>query len=236
MHRFKICLLGIFLVSGSLFALNVPQLHGRVNDYAGMLSVEQRQNIDDLLMQYEQQTSNQFAVLTITSLDGDSLEDFSMRTVEKWKLGQKGKNNGLLLLIVKNDRKIRIEVGYGLEPVITDAYSGEVIRDILAPSFRDGNFAQGIADALYALMQKAGSEFTSDHKPVYRVDQTPAGPPDILVMIIVFLFIFFAIRHPIFAGYLIGNILGGGRGGSSGFGGFSGGGGSFGGGGASGGW
>lgn len=147
----------------------------------------------------------------------------------------KNKNNGVLLLIVKNERRVRLEVGYGLEPVLTDAFSGTIIREILAPAFQDGNYGQGIADTLYALIQKTGTEFTT-YKPQYAARPEPEIP-DIVVLIFIIIIILFAIKNPVFAGYLIGSLLSGGRhsGGSS-FGGFSGGGGSFGGGGASGRW
>lgn len=218
-----------------LFALNIPQLQGRINDQAGLLSAEQRQTIENLLGQYEQQTSNQFAVLTIDSLEGDSLEDFSLRTVEKWKLGQKGKDNGALLLIVKNDRKVRIEVGYGLEPVLTDVFCGNTIREVLAPAFGEGNYGQGIADTLYAMMQKTGVEFTN-YTPQYTAPPT-AELPNAVVLFFIIIIILFAIKNPILAAYIISSMLsGGGRSGGSSFGGFSGGGGSFGGGGASGSW
>ena len=231
-YRILLCIL---LSWSSLFAFNVPTLHGRVSDYAKLLSADQVQTIESLLAQYEQQTSNQFAVLTIDSLEGDSLEDFSLRTVEKWKLGQKGKNNGALLLIVKNDHKVRIEVGYGLEPVLTDVFCGSTIRDVLAPAFRDGNYGQGIADTLYAMMQKTGTEFTN-YKPQYTA-QPEAEIPNVVVFFFIILIVLFAIKNPILAGYIIGSLLsGGGRSGGSSYGGFSGGGGSFGGGGASGSW
>lgn len=226
--------LSSFIFCTVLFALNVPQLQGRVNDYAGMLSPEEKQSIEGLLARYEQLSTNQFAVLIIPSLDGDNLEDFSLRTVEKWRLGQKDKNNGLLLVLVAKERRVRIEVGYGLEPVITDAFSGTVIREVLAPAFQDGKYAQGLADTLYALMQKTGTDL-GDYTPQYAVAQTPEIP-DIVVLIFIVIIVLLAIKNPVFAGYLIGSMLSGGRGGSSGFGGFSGGGGSFGGGGASGRW
>lgn len=226
-------ILALVLLFTSLFALNVPPLQNRVNDHAQLLSAQEQQTIETLLAQYEQQTSAQFSVLIIPSLEGDNLEDFSIRTVEKWQLGQKGKNNGALLLIVKNERLVRIEVGYGLEPVLTDAFSGMLIRDILAPAFRDGNYAQGISDTLYAMMQKTGVELTT-YTPQYT--STPSAEiPDFVVFIFILLLIFFAIKNPVFAAYLLSSMLSGGRGGSS-FGGFSGGGGSFGGGGASGRW
>lgn len=159
------------------WSFEVPVLSGRVNDYARILTTSEQQQLDDFLAEYEQKTSNQLVLLTLTSLEGESLEDFSIRTVDKWKLGQKAKDNGLLLLVVKNERKVRVEVGYGLEPTITDAFCGELIREVIAPSFQNGNYYQGIYDAFYNITEKIGGEFSTDRysKPVYRVDQTNPG-------------------------------------------------------------
>lgn len=149
-----------FLVAWSLhapvaFAREVPPLSGRVNDLAGMLSPQAEATLEDKLARYEQATQRQFALLTIDSLEGDALEDFSIRVVEAWKLGKKGKDDGLLLLIAQKERKLRIEVGYGLEGDITDAFSARVIRNVLTPALRAGNAEQGIAQAFDVLMQKA---------------------------------------------------------------------------------
>ncbi len=171
MRIFKYLLIGLVFLSLSS-ALDVPKLVGRVNDQAKLLTIQEQQQLEDFLAGYERETSNQLAVLIIPSLDGESLEDYSMRVAEKWKLGVKGKDNGLLLLIALNDKKIRIEVGYGLEGPVTDVFTGEVIREIIAPAFRQGDYYQGIYDALFAVAKKVGGEFTPDKysAPVYGVD------------------------------------------------------------------
>lgn len=102
-------------------ARDVPTLAAHVNDTAGMLSPDERAQLEAQLVAYEHKTGRQFALLTIDSLNGDALEDFSIRVVEAWKLGQKGKDSGLLLLVVKDDHKLRVEVGYGLEGTVTDS-------------------------------------------------------------------------------------------------------------------
>src|SRR6185436_3359338 len=107
-------------------------------DIAEMLSPTAEQQLEQKLSAYENNSQHQFALLTIDSLEGDALEDFSIRTVEAWKLGKKGKDDGLLLLVVERDRKLRIEVGYGLEGDITDAVSARVIRNVLGPALRAG--------------------------------------------------------------------------------------------------
>jgi len=128
--------LGVLLVVGPAFALDVPSLDGRVNDHARLLSPDRAASLEERLAGYEQKTGHQFVLLTIASLEGDPLEDFSIRTVEKWKLGRKKVDDGLLLLIAKKERKVRIEVGYGLEGNITDAESSRIIRRVIAATLQ----------------------------------------------------------------------------------------------------
>jgi uncharacterized protein len=143
------------------WALAVPALKGRINDYAGLLSSATAQQLDAGLAQLESTDSTQIVVLTIPSLEGDSLEDFSIRVVEQWQIGQKGKDNGALLLVSKNDRKIRIEVGYGLEGKLTDLVSGRIIRNIIVPQFKMGRYDQGIIDGVSAMAGVVRGEFTA---------------------------------------------------------------------------
>ena len=140
-------------------ALDVPPLKGRVNDYAGMLSPSTRDTLNRMLAGFEQHESTQIVVLTIPSLKGDSLDGFSIRVAEKWKIGQSGKDNGVILLISRDDRKIRIEVGYGLEGRLTDLVSGRIIRNIIVPEFRQGNFDQGVMNGVTAIMAVVKGEF-----------------------------------------------------------------------------
>jgi len=137
-------------------ALEVPPLRGRITDLAEIVPPEAEQRITQKLLGHEQTTGQQFAVLTVPSLEGDPIEDFSIRVVEKWQLGTKGKDDGLLLLVARDDRKVRIEVGYGLEGTITDAVSSRVIREVITPEFRKGDFAGGIEAGLDVLMKAAG--------------------------------------------------------------------------------
>lgn len=151
----------ILLSSGLAVALEVPPLKGRVNDYAGILSPATAQQLEAMLENFEATDSTQIVLLTIPSLEGDSLENFSMRVVESWKIGQAKLDNGALLLISKNDRKLRIEVGYGLEGTLTDLTSGRIIRDVITPRFKEGNFDQGVMDGLSAMMAAVKGEFTA---------------------------------------------------------------------------
>ena len=128
-------------------ALDVPALKGRVNDYGNILSSSTERQLDAVLSDLERTDSTQIVVLTIPSLEGDSLEDFSIRVADKWKIGQKNRDNGAILIISKNDRKLRIEVGYGLEGSLTDLISGRIIQNVIVPYFKRGNFDDGVSDA-----------------------------------------------------------------------------------------
>ena len=125
-------------------ALDVPALQGRVNDYAGMLAPATERHLDAALQDLERSDSTQIVVLTIASLEGDSLEDFSIRVAEQWRIGHKGLDNGAILLIAKADRKLRIEVGYGLEGRLTDLMAGRIIANVIVPYFKNGQI-----DALF---------------------------------------------------------------------------------------
>ncbi len=234
----------IFLLP--LPALEVPPLTGPVEDKAAILSPEEKQELEQFLLALDRQTGVQIAVLTIPSLEGESLEAFSMETAETWKLGQEGEDNGILLLVALAERAIRIEVGYGLESTLTDAKSGLIIRSVMAPRFREGRYGQGIIEAVrnMAGIATGNEEILSEQvrNPDTRDnDDTFAG----LIFFIIFTLIMlsgFGKRGGLIRLLFLGSLLGGGRrgggfggGGFSG-GGFSGGGGGFGGGGASGGW
>lgn len=139
-------------------ALEVPPLSGRINDLAGLLSQEQANSLEDQLGQFEQETGHQLALLTIATLNGESLEDFSIRVADAWKIGHKGNDNGVILLVVRDDRKLRIEVGYGLEGVLPDAIANRIINGAIVPRFRDNDFGGGIQDGLIAVQQTIRGE------------------------------------------------------------------------------
>jgi uncharacterized protein len=183
---------GLFLVLTLLFlgtrpalALEVPPLKGRVNDYAGILAPATARQLEEVLKNFETAESTQIVLLTVPSLEGASLEDFSLRVVEAWKPGQKKLDNGALLLIAKNDRKLRIEVGYGLEGKLTDLVSGRIIRDIITPRFKEGNFDQGVIDGISAMMAAVKGEFAAaDNKP----QQNKGVDPGAIVIFLVVIF------------------------------------------------
>jgi uncharacterized protein len=151
-----LCLLCILNVA---LALEVPTLQQRVNDYANILSPATVGQLENVLATLEQEESTQIAVLTINSLEEESLEDFTLRVVENWQLGQEKLDNGALLFIAKNDRKIRIEVGYGLEGVLTDLTAGRIIRNVITPNFKNGNFDQGVIDGVSTMIAAVRGEY-----------------------------------------------------------------------------
>ncbi len=140
-------------------AAEVPFLSSRVNDYANMLSPGAAERLEQTLKAHEDSTTNQIVVLTIPSLEGDVLEEFSIRVVEQWRLGTQENDNGVLLLIVRDDRKIRIEVGNGLEGVLPDGLCGTIIRHFITPEFKEGRFDEGIEGGISAIIRAIGNEY-----------------------------------------------------------------------------
>jgi uncharacterized protein len=143
----------IMFISTILFAADVPYLTGRITDNAQLLSPEVNRSLSDSLQAHEKRTGNQIAVLTIATLDGESIEDYAVRVFESWKLGQKGRDNGVLIVVAPNDRRMRIEVGYGLEGTLTDAMAGRIVQNVMTPKFKNGDFDGGIADGARAVIE-----------------------------------------------------------------------------------
>ncbi|HHS12576.1 MAG TPA: TPM domain-containing protein, partial [bacterium] len=131
---------------------DIPYLTGRVTDTARILSRETIQSLTETLKVHEERTGNQIAVLTISTLEGESIEDYAVKVFDAWKLGQEGEDNGLLILVVPDDRRMRIEVGYGLEPVLTDGKAGEIIHNVMTPRFKTGDYDDGIAEGVRAVI------------------------------------------------------------------------------------
>jgi uncharacterized protein len=142
-----------------LQASTLPPLTGRVVDTAGLLSPEERANLTSRLEAIESETSVQIVVATIPSLEGEPIEDYSIRLAEAWKAGQKGLDNGVILLVARDERKVRIEVGYGLEAVIPDGLAGRIIRERIAPSFQPGKYYEGLLAAVSGIDLAARKEY-----------------------------------------------------------------------------
>lgn len=231
-----LALLVILLLGGRALPLDVPPLKSRVMDFAGILTPSQIYRLEEKLYLFEKQTSNQIAILAIPSLEGESIEEYSIRVVEKWKLGVKGKDNGVLLLIAMKERKIRIEVGYGLEGALPDILAFNIIRTQIAPRFKRGKYYEGILAGVESIMDAIKGEYVAEAPP-----ERARGGAKSIGSLLTFIFLMLLFLLPgrgrmgwFWAGVGMGSFFRGGRGG--GFGGFGGGGGGFGGGGASGGW
>ncbi|QBG48543.1 TPM domain-containing protein [Verrucomicrobia bacterium S94] len=225
-----------------------PKRGHAVNDYANIIPAAQEAKIESMIDELEQKTSAEIAVVTLQSLEGGEIDDFTNRLFEKWGVGQKGKDNGVMFLAAMRDRKMRIEVGYGLEGAIPDATAGRIRRNIITPYFKAGHPGTGIEAGVAALAleiaEEYGVELSGAVQPAryaasrHRSETRKQNP--IFPLIFGIAFVIFAIRHPHLALFLLMSSGGrGGRGGGFGGGGFSGGGfggGMSGGGGSSGGW
>lgn len=232
-------LLIVCLALAAYASSDIPILTQRVNDFAQMLSRGEAIQLETILKQFEDSTSNQLVILTLSSLEGSDLEDFSIKVFEKNKIGQAKKDNGVLLLVVKGERLIRIEVGYGLEGVLTDALSSRIIEREIKPAFKEGEFFEGFLSGVSAIIQATAGEYQGNR----RKTDSDSIPSIVYLLLLFFLFGWPAIlRKSRFknkgwsyhSGWGIGS--GGWRGGGGFGGGWSGGGGFGGGGGASGRW
>jgi len=247
-----------FLVTASFAVVPpIPQMPSHyVVDLAGIIEDNVELRLNGYLQELEQKTTAQVVVLTVTSLEGESIDELSITTAhDKWKLGQKDKDNGVLLVVALEDRKYRFEIGYGLEGILPDSLIGSIGRKYLVPYFKKGDYSTGIYSATLTLINEIASsegvEITGMPN-LQRPDYYGRSPRGRGILGTIFIILFFIgaiilfIRHPrLFMFFLLASLLGGGRRGWGGGGGFGGGGfgsfgggggGGFGGGGASGGW
>ncbi len=235
-----------------------PALSGRVVDQADLLDAATEARLTQKLEALERDTRDQLVVVTVPDLQGYEIEEYGYRLGRAWGIGQRETDSGALLIVAPTERKVRIEVGYGLEPILTDAFSAQVIQTRVLPAFRQGDFQQGVAngvDAIDAQLRLDPAEAQARAAAIGPVQaEAPIGPG--LIIGLIFLFLFFSVLRGAMRGGRrrrrdgLGAVLlwaaadslsrggrgGWGGGGGGGFGGFGGGGGSFGGGGASGGW
>ena len=261
-----IAALAVFAFAGAAFgaAPKFPALTGRVVDNAHMLSAATAQKLDGELADLEARTGHQVVVATVPDLQGHEIEDYGYQLGRAWQLGRKGVNDGAILLVAPSEHKVRIEVGYGLEPVLTDALTSVILQEKVLPQFKQGRMEQGVVDGAEAIIAQVGlpedqakaNVAQAAERPIAQVRDNGGVRPHIPVFIII-LIVFWVISGLLRAGGRRGGMgglwwlpflfMGGGRGGGwgggggggwsgGGGGGFSGGGGSFGGGGSSGSW
>ncbi len=250
--------LSLIIVGGRAFAApTFPPLTGRVVDDAHVLSPEIQADLTAKLAALEAKTGRQLVVVTLPSLQGDDIEDYGYQLGRAWGIGQKDKNTGVLFIVAPSEKKVRIEVGYGLEPVLTDALSSVILQEQVLPKFRSGDIAGGVAAGTDALVQQLGLDPTTAQANAVQAERAPPRRHhEGLGAIVSFLLVMFVLSA-VFRGGRRGGGMGwilplmflggmgggggrdddyGGGGGGGDGGGFSGGGGSFGGGGSSGGW
>lgn len=244
--RATIGCIALLVTAFAAFAVNFPALTGRIVDQANIISADARGALEPKLADLEAKSGIQLVVATVNSLEGQEIEPYANELFRSWKLGEKAKNNGVLLLVAPNERRVRVEVGYGLEGTLTDALSKVIITNAITPRFKTGDFAGGIArgvDDIITVLTTDSSEW--QQRPSLRLDnQQKTDPASWLLIAAGIALITLLVVSPGFRWLFLNLLLniafnsGGSRGGggfSSG-GGFSGGGGSSGGGGASGSW
>jgi uncharacterized protein len=227
---------------------DVPRITARVTDQTGTLSSGEIGQLEEKLSRFEHETSTQIAILIMPSLGDESIEEYTIRVAEKNRFGKKGRDNGVLLVVAKEDRQLRIEVGYGLEGALPDAVADQIIRRVIVPEFRDDNYYRGLDAGIDAIIAATKGEFTGDGEPDSDRDGLLQIIPILLFILLFGFFRFLLMRRHYtvgrrgpggrYGGTWYGGGFGGGGWGGGGFGGggFSGGGGGFGGGGASGRW
>ncbi|MBK5416765.1 TPM domain-containing protein [Pseudomonas sp. TH31] len=229
--------------------LKFPPLTGRVVDNAQLIEPAVREQLTQQLQAHEAATGEQLVVVTLPDLQGTDIADFGYQLGRAWGIGQKDKNNGALLIVARDERKLRIEVGYGLEDRLTDAQSSVIINQVITPAFKTGNFSKGISDGVAAMLVVLGGSPLDEPSTVYDAggnqesDFVSRHPGVFVFLVMLFILTIFILQMlgilPVGrggSGGSGGGFGGGGFGGGGGGGGFSGGGGSFGGGGSSGGW
>ena len=254
--RVAAILAALIALGATAFAqsLTFPTLSGRVVDEAGLLDASLRAVLTETSAALEAKTTDQLVVVTLKSLQGTSIEDYGYRLGRHWQIGQKDKNNGVILIVAPNERKVRIEVGYGLEGTLTDAISSFIIQNSILPRFKAGDYPGGIKRGVEDIVQVLSGDAEEYKQRAVRAATGHALTPEqVALMIVLFFFVSFILVNVMTASrrgarrrsgswwdnISTGTSSGSGgwsSGGSSGGGGFSGGGGSFGGGGSSGSW
>lgn len=185
MNRINILLLLLF--SSVLFAQKIPDKPSParfVNDFADVIPPGEEQVLEQRLSKYADSTSTQMVIVTVGSLEGYAVEEYSYKIASTWGIGQKGKNNGLLILVAPAERKMRIEVGYGLEGVVTDIQSKHIITDLMKPRFKEGNYAAGLNDATNALIQMMAGTYKRDGSETDKHTKDSGGSFWIVVIVL----------------------------------------------------
>ncbi|HUW22078.1 MAG TPA: TPM domain-containing protein [Candidatus Bathyarchaeia archaeon] len=201
----------LFSLAGTvpLLAVEFPQPAGFVNDWAGIFSTQFISSLENQLVSFEKETTVEFSVVTVGDLQETTIEDLAVRLFEEWRIGKKEKDNGLLLLVAPNQRQVRIEVGYGLEGVVTDGRAGRIIREKIIPEFKDGHYEAGVSSGVDSLLSYVRSGETPT--AAEEIQTKAAGYINIIVIaviILVYFSSFWGRSRRIWPGGITGGILG----------------------------
>ncbi len=176
--RLVLCIISVFSLTFAALifplvshALDVPKLQGYVNDYADMMSPQTREELDRELGAFERTDSTQIVILTVPSLEGEAIEDFGIKVAESWRIGQKDKDNGVIFIVAKQDKKMRVEVGRGLEGRLTDLMAGRIIDLVVKPRFKRGDFDGGFVAGISSLVDATRGEFKADRDQIPRAHE-----------------------------------------------------------------
>ena len=208
--------LALLAVMEAWLAAAFPSHQGYVNDFAALLDERSAADIERLLRETEQQTSAEIALVTVTSLDGMTIEEYANRLFKEWGIGKKAADNGVLVLVAPNDRSVRIEVGYGLESSLPDGLAGEIIRTHFVPQFRQGDYTRGISQGLERIVGIVRSDRASPTAAVQRPERDDGVPPAIFLIPFFSLFVALGafavglgIRAKVFGSILFGGLFAG---------------------------
>jgi uncharacterized protein len=195
LNRFSLKYISVLFSLVTLFShaqIEIPSLNNRpIVDMADILSETEENSLNQELMAFADSTGSQIAILTVTDLEGEAIEELGIRTADQWKIGRKGIDDGVIIIVSKNDRKVRLEVGYGLEGALTDALSRRIIENIIVPDFKNGQFYLGLKEASHAIMAIIKGEEFPEHVASKSESDNFIGGILFLTVITIFISIFF---------------------------------------------
>lgn len=191
----KLFLLFSFITSLLIAQPSFPELSGPVVDKASLLSTQEAKVLSQTLRNFEKNSTNQLVLLTLQTLQGYEIEEYAYQLGRHWGIGQKGKDNGVLLIVAPNERKVRIEVGYGLEGVLTDKISFDIIQEKILPAFKNGNYTQGIQSGIKSIINELEGKSISQNENPQTITQYLMN--NIIGVIFILVFAFFSLREVI---------------------------------------
>ncbi len=184
----------VFTAMVNVFSQNgipdIPKEQTSLYDYANLLSKQEQKRLEQKLIRYSDSTSTQIVVITMTSIGSNNIAMFATELAQKWGIGQKGKDNGILVLIAKNEHKVNISTGYGVEHLLTDALSRRIIESMITPNFKSGNFYAGLNEGTDAIFQVLNGEFKGERKKNKTGNDSSKMKGFFIVVVIVLFFVF----------------------------------------------